>query len=71
MSILSVWRARCDRNAELRDERNDLIRAVNSAYRALTIDNYEAAYRHLDDAERHFGVLLRAASAARKRDDQH
>ena len=65
MSILSAWRARCDRNAELRDERNDLIRAVNDAYLGLVNGDAEKATRFLDEAEKHLYALRVAVKALR------
>lgn len=65
MSILSAWRARCDRNAELRDERNDLIRAVNYAYRALRDGDGESAVAYLRLAQTPLDTLKAAATALR------
>lgn len=65
MSILSAWRARCDRNAELRDERNDLIRAVNDAYRVLIGGDAGSAIAYLGLAQAHLSALMAAAQSVR------
>lgn len=70
MSILSAWRARCDRNAELRDERNDLIRAVNDAYCALVAGDGGSAVAHLGLAQSRLDALKAAATSLRHRDEQ-